>query len=72
MVGTFVNDKNHLKHMLDICAILIERGYNVNFFTFLRNKFRFFFWCAEKSGIFFIDPWDLEFCGAAAEKIGYN
>ena len=31
MVGTFFNDKNHIKPMLDICTILVERGYNVSF-----------------------------------------
>ena len=79
MVGTFVNDKNHLKPMLDICAILIERGYNVSFF----KQIRFFLFGMPKNRFFFIDPWDLgmfefertgcggrmEFRGAAAGKI---
>ena|ERR1051325_9318724 len=55
MVGTFVNDKNHLKPMLDICAILIERGYNVSFF----KQIRFFLFGMPKNRFFFIDPWDL-------------
>ena len=31
MVGSFFNDKIHIKPMLDMCTILIERGYNVGF-----------------------------------------
>ncbi|CAG8777668.1 2050_t:CDS:2, partial [Funneliformis caledonium] len=29
MIGSFVGGRSHVKPMLDICAILIERGHNV-------------------------------------------
>ena len=37
LIGSFVGGRSHLKPMLDVTAILVERGYNVRIF-FLKNK----------------------------------
>jgi hypothetical protein len=35
LVGSYVGGRSHVKPMLDVAAILIERGYNVRFFFLL-------------------------------------
>ena len=32
LLGTYIGGRSHLKPMLDIGAILVERGYNVKYF----------------------------------------
>jgi hypothetical protein len=34
LIGSYAGGRSHLKPMLDIVAILIERGYNVRFFSY--------------------------------------
>jgi hypothetical protein len=37
LVGSYAGGRSHVKPMLDVAAILIERGYNVRFFFFTRR-----------------------------------
>ena len=39
LVGSFIGGRSHIKPMLDITAILAERGYNVRMFFFLKSIF---------------------------------
>ena len=38
LVGSFIGGRSHIKPMLDVTAILVERGYNVRIF-FFKKKF---------------------------------